>query len=94
MKMIFYSHVNKTHFHKKDLHLAHFESERFWNPEMASFYETSPTSFLYPCRNSQSPLHAAIVCNFFIRGKMHIKLLAIDCFFLFLLLLESKIEKF
>ena len=32
MKMGFYSHANKTHFHEKGFAL---ESESFWNSEMA-----------------------------------------------------------
>ena len=36
MEMIFHSHVNKTHFHKKGCALmAHFESEGFWNSDVA-----------------------------------------------------------
>ena len=34
MKMIFYSHANKTHFPRKVLQLACFESDSFWNSEM------------------------------------------------------------
>ena len=36
MEMIFHSHANKTHFHKKGCALmAHYESEGFWNSEVA-----------------------------------------------------------
>ena len=40
MKVIFYSHANKTHFHKKSFALLrpHFESGSFWNSEMACFF--------------------------------------------------------
>ena len=34
MKMILYSHPNKTHFPRKVLQLACFERESFWNTEM------------------------------------------------------------
>ena len=34
MKMILYSHANKTHFPRKVLQLACFERESFWNTEM------------------------------------------------------------
>ena len=36
MEMIFHSHASKTHFHEKGCALmAHFESEGFWNSEVA-----------------------------------------------------------
>ena len=37
MEIIFHSHANKTHFHIKELlrNYPHFESERFWNSEVA-----------------------------------------------------------
>ena len=36
MEMIFHSHAKKTHFHKKALCTgSHFESEGFWNSEVA-----------------------------------------------------------
>ena len=36
VEMIFHSHANKTHFDKKGFALmAHFESEGFWNSEVA-----------------------------------------------------------
>ena len=37
MEIIFYSHSNETHFHKKSCapSCAHFESEGFWNLEVA-----------------------------------------------------------
>ena len=36
MEMIFHSHANKTHFHQKGCALmAHFESEGFWNSDVA-----------------------------------------------------------
>ena len=39
MKMISHSRANKTHFHKKDQERLctwpHFESEGFWNSEVA-----------------------------------------------------------
>ena len=35
MKMILYSHANKTHFPRKVLQLACFERESFWNTEMS-----------------------------------------------------------
>ena len=40
MKVIFYSHANKTHFHEKSFALLrpHFESGSFWNSEMACFF--------------------------------------------------------
>jgi len=34
MEMIFHSYANKTHFHKKGC-VPHFESEGFWNAEVA-----------------------------------------------------------
>ena len=33
----FHSHAIKTHFHKKVVHLPHFESEGFWNSEVACY---------------------------------------------------------
>ena len=40
MKMIFHSHANKTHFHRKGCVSTrpHFESEGFWNSEEAYFF--------------------------------------------------------
>ena len=37
MEIIFHSHANKTHFHIKERlrNYPHFESERFWNSEVA-----------------------------------------------------------
>ena len=38
MEMIFHFHANKTHFHKKGFRtLRRFESEGFWNWEVAYF---------------------------------------------------------
>ena len=37
MEIIFHSHVNKTHFHKKGCGEPHFESEGFWISEVAYF---------------------------------------------------------
>ena len=35
MEMVFHSHANKTHFHKKGCALFLIESERFWDSEVA-----------------------------------------------------------
>ena len=35
VERIFHSHANKIHFHKKVCNWPHFESEGFWNSEVA-----------------------------------------------------------
>ena len=45
MEMIFHSHANKTHFHKKGCAPSLiFESEGFWNSEVAYYTRLNPVN--------------------------------------------------